>query len=86
MRRGQGGTGPVAGEEEQTLPREATMSLEEIFFREHSISNAWGETLRKKSSEVGRRGVNARKYSVEQAQNVNGWKISRATEKTSKPS
>jgi len=36
VRRGQGGTGPVAGEEEQTLPREATMSLE-IFFREHSI-------------------------------------------------
>jgi len=49
VRRGQGGTGPVAGEEEQTLPREATMSLEEIFFREHSISNAWGETLRKKA-------------------------------------
>jgi hypothetical protein len=49
VRRGQGGTGPVAGEEEQTLPREATMSLEEIFFREHSISNAWGETLRKKT-------------------------------------
>ena len=42
--------------------------------------------MRKKSSEVGGRGVNARKYSVEQAPNVNGWKVSQATEKTSKPS